>query len=49
VLVNDALDRTFTGLQAILAAERLKRSRREAPIDSLVTELSSELARTRVG
>jgi guanylate kinase len=49
VLVNDDLDRTFTGLQAILAAERLKRSRREASIASLVSELSAELARTRIG
>jgi guanylate kinase len=32
VLVNADLDRTFTALQAILAAERLKRSREEARI-----------------
>jgi guanylate kinase len=33
VLVNDDLDHAFTSLQAILAAERLKRSRKEAPIE----------------
>lgn len=42
VLVNDDLDRCFSQLQAILAAERLKRSRRPA-LGALVSGLQSEL------
>ena len=41
VLVNDDLDRTFTNLKAILAAERLKRARQlglEAFVDGLLAE-----------
>lgn len=44
VLVNDDLDRAFAGLQAILAAERLKQARRPA-IASLISELDRDLAR----
>ena len=41
VLVNDDLDRTFTNLKAILAAERLRRARQlglEAFVDGLLAE-----------
>ncbi|MEI8144754.1 MAG: hypothetical protein WCH83_04765, partial [Alphaproteobacteria bacterium] len=44
VLVNDDLDKAFAGLQAILAAERLKRSRRPL-IASLITDLDRDLGR----
>jgi guanylate kinase len=47
VLVNDDLDRTFAGLQAILAAERLKRSRKEPAIEHLADELLGELKHTK--
>jgi guanylate kinase len=43
VLVNDDLDRAFAGLQAILAAERLKRFRRPA-VRGLIGELDTDLA-----
>jgi guanylate kinase len=49
VLVNDDLDRAFAGLQAILAAERLKRSRKEAMTAKLADELLAELGRTKIG
>jgi len=49
VLVNDDLNRTFAGLQAILGAERLKRSRREPAIGLLANELTSELKHTKIG
>jgi guanylate kinase len=49
VLVNDDLERSFAGLQAIVAAERLKRSRGEAAFTALVRELLDDLARTPVG
>jgi guanylate kinase len=42
VLVNDDLNRTFAELRAILAAERLKRSRREPAIELLADELTAE-------
>jgi guanylate kinase len=45
VLVNDDLDRSFAGLQAILAAERLKRIRGEAALGALAAELLDDLAR----
>ncbi|MBV9136620.1 MAG: guanylate kinase, partial [Hyphomicrobiales bacterium] len=48
VLVNDDLNRTFAGLQAILAAERLKRSRREPMIGLLADELTAELKNNKV-
>ncbi|MBV9136835.1 MAG: guanylate kinase [Hyphomicrobiales bacterium] len=48
VLVNDDLNRTFAGLQAILAAERLKRSRREPMIGLLADELTAELKKNKV-
>jgi guanylate kinase len=44
VLVNDDLDRSFAGLQAILAAERLKRVRSEAAFNALADELLEDLA-----
>jgi guanylate kinase len=43
VIVNDDLDRAFGELQAILLAERLKRSRRPA-LQVLVNRLKSELS-----
>ena len=46
VLVNDDLERSFAGLQAILAAERLKRVRGEKGFDALARELLGDLART---
>jgi guanylate kinase len=49
VLVNDDLDRAFAGLQAILAAERLKRSRGELALGTLADELLADLARTQIG
>ncbi|MFI5013623.1 MAG: guanylate kinase [Hyphomicrobiales bacterium] len=49
VLVNDDLDRAFAGLQAILAAERLKRSRKEQAFEALASELLADLARTKMG
>ena len=48
VLVNDDLDRSFARLQAILAAERLKRTRSDEPIGRLVDGLMAELAHTKV-
>jgi guanylate kinase len=45
VLVNDDLERSFAGLQAILAAERLKRQRGEKGFDALARELLGDLAR----
>lgn len=42
VLVNDDIERTFGELQAILAAERLRRVRRMEGIDALVKELLAE-------
>lgn len=42
VLVNDDLDRTFSALRAILAAERLKRQRR-AGLGDLVAALDRDL------
>lgn len=44
VLVNDDLERSFAGLQAILAAERLKRTRGEKGFDALARELLADLA-----
>lgn len=47
VLVNDDLDRSFRDLQAILQAERQKRSRHEALsglVDTLVSDLETVLA-----
>jgi guanylate kinase len=49
VLVNDDLDRSFTGLQAILAAERLKRIRGEAAFGALAAELLDDLGRATEG
>ena len=49
VLVNDDLDRTFAGLQAILAAERLKRLRQEPAIEHLAEELLGELKHKKLG
>jgi guanylate kinase len=49
VLVNDDLDRAFAGLRAILAAERLKRSRKEPAFESLAGELLADLAHTKIG
>jgi len=43
VLINDDLDRCFAGLQAILAAERLKRTRRPA-LKALVEVIHSGIA-----
>lgn len=43
VLINDDLDRTFAGLQAILAAERLRAVRRPR-VAELVVELERDLA-----
>lgn len=43
VLVNDDLDRAFAGLEAILAAERLKSTRRPR-IGDLVVDLDRDLA-----
>jgi len=42
ILVNDDLDRAFAGLRAILAAERLKQSRRPK-IEALIAELDRDL------
>ncbi len=42
VLVNDDLQRTFKDVIAILAAERLRRSRTEAGVASFVDKLSEE-------
>lgn len=42
VLINDDLDRCFVGLQAILAAERLKRTRRPA-LQGLINQLEIDL------
>ncbi len=48
VLVNDDLNRTFADLRAILAAERMKRSRKKPPIELLGDELTAErLKRSR--
>ena len=43
VLVNDDLEHAFAGLQAILAAERLKRVRQEPAIGGLAEALLAEL------
>lgn len=42
VLVNDDLDRTFSRLRAILAAERLRRERQKG-LDTFVTNLLTDL------
>ena len=42
VLVNDDLQRTFTDVLAILAAERLKRARAEAGVSAFVAGLLNE-------
>jgi guanylate kinase len=48
VLVNDDLNRTFADLRAILAAERMKRSRRESAIEIHAAELTAKrLKRSR--
>ena len=44
ILVNDDLEQAFAGLRAILAAERLKQSRRPK-IEALVAELDRDLER----
>ena len=49
VLVNDDLNRTFRGLQAILAAERQRRSRKEPAIELIADELTAELKHTKLG
>jgi guanylate kinase len=49
VLVNDDLERSFSSLQAILAAERLKRSRNDLPVGTLADALLTDLAHTKVG
>jgi guanylate kinase len=49
VLVNDDLDRAFASLQAILAAERLRRTRGEAAFGALAEELLADLVRTTIG
>jgi guanylate kinase len=49
VLVNEDLERSFAGLQAILAAERLKRRRAEAGHAALAEELLGDLARVKTG
>jgi len=49
VLVNDDLERSFAGLRAILAAERLKRRRAEVGHAALAAQLLEDLARTRRG
>lgn len=49
VLVNDDLNRSFSALQAILAAERLKRSRKEPAIELLADELTAELKHKKMG
>jgi guanylate kinase len=46
VIVNDDLQRSFAGLQAILAAERLRRARGEVAFEALARELLGDLART---
>jgi guanylate kinase len=43
VLINDDLDRTFSELKAILAAERLKRER-QLELDEFVTALLGSTA-----
>jgi guanylate kinase len=48
VLVNDDLQCALGGLQAILAAERLKRSRSELTIGSLAERLLADLAKARI-
>ena len=45
VLVNDDLERSFAGLQAILAAERQTRKRGDAAFAALARELLDDLAR----
>ncbi len=42
VLVNDDIEKSFTDLTTILAAERLRRERRIAGIESFVTNLLAE-------
>jgi guanylate kinase len=49
VLVNDDLQRALGGLQSILAAERLKRSRGEHAIGTLVDRLQADLAKVKIG
>ncbi len=49
MLVNDDLNRSFSALQAILAAERLKRSRKEPAIELLADELTAELKHKKMG
>jgi guanylate kinase len=48
VLVNDDLQCALGGLQAILAAERLRRSRSEPTIGSLAERLLADLAKARI-
>jgi guanylate kinase len=47
VLVNDDLERSFAGLQAILAAERLRRRRSEVAFEALGSELLDDLSKLR--
>ncbi|MBV8763406.1 MAG: guanylate kinase [Hyphomicrobiales bacterium] len=48
VLVNDDLNRTFADLRTILAAERMKRSRNEPPLELVADPLAAErLKRSR--
>jgi guanylate kinase len=49
VIVNDDLERSFAGLQAILAAERMKRKRGEPAFGALAEELLNDLARLKSG
>ena len=49
VLVNDDLQRALGGLQAILAAERLKRSRGEDTIGKFVDRLLADLTKVKIG
>jgi guanylate kinase len=48
VLVNDDLQGALGGLQAILAAERLKRSRSEPAIGALSERLLADLAKAKI-